>query len=179
MTDPHDDDDRDTIAAWVTACVIALCGLVVYAVNEQLCLWNLPTVSIDSNESPTLLGSDWVDHEPQGESLVANRRSSKWPTVRARFIASNGDDGWPNDRCAVCGTTVDLNVHHIESFANAPHKELDPGNLVTLCRLHHLHVGHDPDLGGPIRASWSRSNPNVREDAKRMRDKLNPQGTDD
>lgn len=157
-----------------------------------------PTVSTPKHEtqseyvlgSPSLIGSDWIDHDAEdvieshrnGDSLVDARlfvsktkpidrtptrqRSPQWDTVRARFIA----DG--NDSCAVCGTTHDLNVHHVIPFHDDPTKELDPTNLITLCRVHHLLVGHDPDVEGPIKPSWKLSNPNVKADAERLRNKL-------
>lgn len=167
----------EIFAAVIIACLIAV---VLYGMS----LLNSPAVyrpSVRSVEptrgtnkelqSPTLLGSDWIDHEDTERGVVgSSQRSSKWPTVRARFIATRG-----NDRCAVCGSVDDLNVHHVVPFHDDPSLELEPTNLITLCREHHFHVGHDPDCDGPERANWSKSNPNVRRDAERLRKKLNPQ----
>lgn len=116
--------------------------------------------------SPTLVGDDWVDHESvePGGPVSSTPRSPLWRTVRAKFIC----DG--HDTCLVCGTKIDLNVHHVVPFHERPDLELDHSNLVTLCREHHFTIGHDPDGDGPIGPSWRHSNPNVRRDAK----KLNP-----
>lgn len=140
-----------------------------------------------SRETPALLGSDWVDHhdsEP-GESeynqplgLVggtdsarhSHARSPKWPTVRAHWIA----DG--HDSCEACGSRVDLNVHHVIPYAENRLLELDPTNLITLCRDCHFRFGHDPDgPGGTLRPDWKKANPNVRSDAENHRKKLNPE----
>lgn len=160
--------------------------VVVFAVLMVfLCLVATVTTSkqIASN-SPRLLGSDWVDHHAEEPShqipspvmpLMAikkhSSRSPDWPTVRARFIASDN-----NNQCAVCGTQSDLNVHHIVPFSSDPKLELDSTNLITLCREHHLSVGHDPDgPEGPQKPSWRSANRNVRQDAERLRKRLNPQ----
>lgn len=84
---------------------------------------------------------------------VANRsRSSSWPGVRALHLKAHPS-------CAYCGSTKDLEVHHVRPFHLWPNLELDPRNLLTLCeslsRECHLRVGH---LG-----VWSRFNPYVRE----------------
>jgi 5-methylcytosine-specific restriction endonuclease McrA len=90
-----------------------------------------------------------------------NKRSGEWQSLRKRFVES-----YP--RCKACGSTLDLNVHHIEPFHMRPELELEWSNLITLCREHHFKIGHDPD--GPWRwkrPSWSLSNPNVRQDAEK------------
>jgi 5-methylcytosine-specific restriction endonuclease McrA len=81
-------------------------------------------------------------------------RSSKWEKVRNDFIKLN-------PTCAACGTTEDLNVHHIVPFHDDESKELDPTNLITLCRTHHFGVGHD--------SNWKKSNPNVKIDSEMIR----------
>jgi hypothetical protein len=47
-------------------------------------------------------------------------------------------------------------------FHIRPNLELDPSNLITLCRGHHLYVGHN--------GNWKLWNPRVREDAADLRD---------
>ena len=91
-------------------------------------------------------------------------RSSRWISVRRDHIAKNPE-------CVACGSRKDLNVHHIKPFHSHPELELEPSNLITLCREHHFRIGHDPD--GPWRPrspSWSESNPRVRKDAQRWRE---------
>ena len=65
----------------------------------------------------------------------AGNRSSQWPKVRAEFLKTHST-------CAVCGSTKKLQVHHIEPYHLHPELELDPKNLITLCKKHHLEFGH-------------------------------------
>jgi len=76
-------------------------------------------------------------------------RSPEWDKVRDNFLKNNS-------KCAVCGSTENLNVHHIFPFhycvdneINRPDLELDPCNLITLCETkgynHHLLIGHFDD----------------------------------
>src|SRR5215471_21747477 len=76
------------------------------------------------------------------------KRSSKWPEVEREFRETH-------PRCAACGATDQLNVHHMFPFhfvviCGRPDLELDPRNLITLCtepRLeHHLLLGHLDDF---------------------------------
>ena len=86
-------------------------------------------------------------------------RATQWPTVRANHVAK-----YP--RCAACGSGEALNVHHIEPFHERPDLELDPANLITLCRRHHFEIGHDPDgPWRPQRPDWTKSNSRVIRDA--------------
>ena len=86
-------------------------------------------------------------------------RSSEWVQVRSDFVRKH-------PRCEACGSTNNLNVHHVEPFHQRPDLELVEDNLITLCREHHFRIGHDPDGKGPRKPSWLESNPNVRTDAK-------------
>lgn len=63
------------------------------------------------------------------------RRSSQWEPTRAAHIQAQG---W----CALCGTSKDLEVHHLTPVHIAPELELDPANLITLCRHCHFEAGH-------------------------------------
>ncbi len=86
-------------------------------------------------------------------------RSSEWSAVRAAHVKRH-------PACLACGSVEQLNVHHIEPFHLRPDLELEPTNLVTLCREHHFRIGHDPDgPWKPQKPSWIKSNPNVRQDA--------------
>lgn len=62
-------------------------------------------------------------------------RSNGWRKVRNLQIKL-----FP--RCAVCGTKKTPEAHHIKSFKNKPELELDPDNLITLCRRCHFVFGH-------------------------------------
>lgn len=79
------------------------------------------------------------------------RRSPHWDDVRTAHLAR---EGW----CRWCGSTVNLEVHHVTPFHLRPDLELDPANLITLCEQFgtacHLRIGH---LG-----CWTDHNPHVR-----------------
>lgn len=80
-------------------------------------------------------------------------RSSRWPALERAFLREHPE-------CAACGTRVHLQVHHEEPFALYPAKELDWGNLITLCmgpNECHFRIGHDYD--------WRKFNRHVRRDA--------------
>lgn len=91
------------------------------------------------------------------------RRSSKWPALRKRIIKRD-------KRCAVCGSTTKLEVHHILPYHTHPELELDELNLIVLCERKrsglncHLLMGHRGDY-----RSW---NPTVRSDAAEWNRKL-------
>lgn len=104
----------------------------------------------------------WELLEAVGQDEILGLRSSAWQTVRDDYV-----DQHP--ACEVCGTTSELNVHHILPFHMYPTLELDPSNLITLCRTHHYRVGHDPDGTGPLRPNWKSFNPDVWDDAKRIK----------
>jgi hypothetical protein len=78
------------------------------------------------------------------------KRSSKWPALRSLWLGLA-------PRCRACLRKDSLEVHHAEPVHVAPEKELDPANLVTLCRGCHLVFGH--------LNSWESWNANCKEDA--------------
>lgn len=85
-------------------------------------------------------------------------RSGRWATVRRLHLERE-------PACAACGRDGDLEVHHIEPYHKRPELELDDGNLVTLCADPcHLVFGH--------LLNFKRSNPSVREDAARYRQRI-------
>jgi len=85
-------------------------------------------------------------------------RSDKWDEVRDAFIKKH-------PTCAICGSTINLQVHHIFPFhyciaLGRPDLELDDRNLMTLCETqgfdHHLLIGHFDD--------FKSSNLNIKND---------------
>jgi hypothetical protein len=111
-----------------------------------------------------LAGDLEVDEDDQlsDEGLFGAARSGKWSEVRRDFLKLH-------PACEACGITTDLNCHHIKPFNQFPELELDPKNLITLCRKHHFEVGH---LG-----NWRTANATVREDAAKIRIGLGRQVT--
>ena len=89
-------------------------------------------------------------------------RSGRWGTVRKNYLEFNKE-------CAVCGATKNLVVHHMVPVHVDPTKELDNDNFVVLCETPtfncHLFFGH--------LKNWTRFNPNILEDAKNWKEKLN------
>jgi hypothetical protein len=76
------------------------------------------------------------------------KRSSDWSDVQKTFKAAH-------PKCAACGATEPVNVHHMFPFhfvvlCGRPDLELDPRNLITLCTEprfeHHLLLGHLDDF---------------------------------
>lgn len=100
---------------------------------------------------------DWWDGR-----LLGGARNPKWREVRAQHIAL-----YP--KCAVCNKKSSLlkpnEVHHVQMFNLHPELELDPHNLITLCRPCHLLIGH---LG-----SFKSYNEGVRKDALYLNEKIN------
>lgn len=90
--------------------------------------------------------------------IVDYSRSPKWPSVRKEHLKYQ-------PVCQACGRDNDLEVHHITPYHQAPEKELDPNNLITLCSKNcHLLIGHLMDY-----KSW---NENVVEDCKLFSSKI-------
>lgn len=100
----------------------------------------------------------------QGKAGPGTLRSTKWSSVRKKFLQVN-------NRCAVCGNNKKLEVHHKKSFHKHPELELDTNNLITLCESKkngvtcHLLFGH---LG-----NYKSINDNVDKDVKTWNTKIN------
>ena len=81
---------------------------------------------------------DWLLDLFQDRTFGA-ARSPKWSQVRAQHLAL-----YP--KCAVCGTKGSFlkpnEAHHCTPFHKKPALELEPKNLITLCRRDHLLFGH-------------------------------------
>ena len=84
-------------------------------------------------------------------------RSDKWPEVEQAFKKAH-------PTCAVCGSKKSLNVHHIKPFHLNQELELDPTNLITLCRPHHLLCGHLME--------WASWNITVKDDAQHWKERI-------
>jgi hypothetical protein len=85
--------------------------------------------------------------------IYSAARSSKWPSLRRRYLALH-------PHCAACGSSEQVEPHHIRPFHLRPDKELDADNLISLCEKHgcHLAFGHNYD--------WQAFNPHVGEDCR-------------
>jgi 5-methylcytosine-specific restriction protein A len=83
-------------------------------------------------------------------ALGISDRSPEWPRVRQEHLARH-------PRCEVCDRKRRIEVHHIVPYWVDRTLELEPRNLISLCRTHHFWFGH---LG-----SWASWNPDVLLDA--------------
>ena len=148
-----------------------------------------------TSDSPTLI-EDEPDHPSIEAEIAAETRmpagvvGSPVQDLRAEY-ASDYRRGQKIkhaecDHCEGCGITEaeakeqggQLNDHHKKSVKRIFQEGLptsligDPKNLIRLCRNCgdecHFRIGHDPDgPDGPLKPTWSESNPNVERDAKR------------
>jgi len=84
-------------------------------------------------------------------------RSSGWSLVRKIHIIKN-------NTCACCGRENKLEVHHVKDYSEHPELELDPENLITLCRGCHFSLGH--------LFNWKSINPEIVEDSKWLLEKV-------
>lgn len=98
----------------------------------------------------------WANTPSRGSIPAQHRRSGEWKRVRRHHLRS-----YPT--CAACGRGSRITVHHVVPVSVDPSRELDPSNLITLCRGWrseggcHLKYGH--------RGSWSSWNPLVIREA--------------
>jgi 5-methylcytosine-specific restriction protein A len=127
--------------------------------------WMLVGFDHDRQAERHFLLSNIIDWHPEQTggilAFAAKPRHRLWRGVRQRHLTL-----FPE--CAATGSRELLEVHHVLPYHEHPELELDPGNLITLTNrpatpMHFL-LGH---LG-----NWSSWNPNVREDAARMREKI-------
>jgi 5-methylcytosine-specific restriction protein A len=104
----------------------------------------------------------------QGKAFFIEKRSNQWPWIRQVFLKKN-------PKCCVCGTTKNLEVHHIIPFQYRPDLELVESNLITLCESKkkgvncHLFFGHLGD--------YVKYNPSVIVDANIWKLKIDDSGT--
>ena len=91
-------------------------------------------------------------------NLFYSDRSPSWRKVRSEHIKQQ-------PFCQACGSKNKLEVHHIEPYNINPDRELDPTNLITLCKTCHFVFGHLMDY-----KSW---NPSVINDCVSYLKKIN------
>ena len=95
------------------------------------------------------------------EAKPAEARSPKWPALEKAHLLKE-------PACVACGGTTHLEAHHIIPFHVDSSKELDPTNLITLCR----HPSHDDHFIWGHFCDFKAWNPNVREDASEYHEKM-------
>jgi hypothetical protein len=88
-------------------------------------------------------------------------RSTQWPALRRRAIEAQ-------PFCSCCHAVKRLDVHHVMPFHLDKALELDPKNLIVLCRRCHLLFGHFDD--------WKSFNAAVRADAAAWAEKITRRG---
>lgn len=100
----------------------------------------------------------YLDRQYSDGVSIYESRSPEWPRVRAEHLEKE-------PICVICGSKLDIQVHHILPYRKYPELELDGKNLITLCGSkmynHHFLVGHAGNYMG-----W---NPHVREDSRLLK----------
>lgn len=148
-----------TVAALLSVVSAALCGCQSLTVSQQqlVDLTNAvqqvqilytqiePYIPMVQEAAQQLLKGEAV-----GGMEARGDRSPQWRTVRDRYASAH-------PFCAFCGSSS-VDVHHIHPVHLFPSKELDPDNLVSLCRVHHFIYGHGGD--------WKGFNPDVMVDSE-------------
>lgn len=97
-----------------------------------------------------------VAHSVVREHAKRVTRSPQWHGVRMTAIKDN-------PKCACCGDTTNLQVHHLVPFHTKPELELDPKNLVVVCMGKnecHILIAHGD--------SFKRYNPYLAADIKNI-----------
>ena len=97
---------------------------------------------------------DWL----AGKPLLGGLRGPLWNQTKREFEKLHPKI------CAVCGITKKIELHHCLPYHLDKSKENDFNNLIWLCRLHHLWVGH---LG-----SFFSFNSEVKRDSEFCRKKI-------
>lgn len=89
------------------------------------------------------LVSSYMEQSIEQSKTHGAPRSDRWPEVRSEFLKGNKS-------CAACGSSKDVQVHHVVAFHTHPELELDPSNFMPLCegmeRNCHRFVGHLDDF---------------------------------
>jgi len=79
--------------------------------------------------------------------------SDAWQNIRKKIL--NRD----NNKCVVCGTSSNLDIHHI-TYERVGNEDVD--DLVTVCRKHHNEIhkkyGYDYDKKFPVIFSENSNN---------------------
>lgn len=96
---------------------------------------------------------------PMAVRFRLESRSPDWATVRRKHLDKN-------PKCAACGGSQQLEVHHLLPFHLYPELELVPENLLTLCERRgcHLRIGHS--------FNWSAYNAHCIADAALQLDRI-------
>ncbi len=92
---------------------------------------------------------------------TSNSRHPKWKSISLNYRKKMG-------KCAVCGKTTNLVVHHKMPFHMNPEKELDENNFVVLCENRPVNCHY---LFGHL-MNWQGYNPNINEDIETWNKKL-------
>lgn len=73
-----------------------------------------------------------IEFDAKRGSADSRGYDAEWRKFRARIIKAHPFCGEPG-----CGSTDRLNVDHIVTVRDAPHRRLDPTNVQVLCHKHH------------------------------------------
>lgn len=88
----------------------------------------------DENQDGVEADDETVGPIAFGATTHGEPRSPQWPGVRNKFAAEH-------PLCECCGAKTQ-EIHHKHPFHLKPELELDPDNLIALCKRCHLLIGH-------------------------------------
>lgn len=69
-------------------------------------------------------------------------------------------------KCEVCGSVIDVHAHHIQHASSRPDLQLEPSNIVLLCKTCHAKEHENESVNGLILSQHVRGRPLVRVDWK-------------
>lgn len=84
-----------------------------------------------NGEEGTYVIVDWYENNDIGGNRK-KRLNYSYRKFREQVLQRDGY------RCQWCGSTENLHVHHILSFAENPNLRLEPSNAITLCKKCHM-----------------------------------------
>lgn len=91
---------------------------------------------MDCNEQETLQGKDWYYN--------VYLKSDEWKEIRGRIIEKYGH------KCACCGSSENLRVHHLYYNSASSNEQDDERNLVCLCDSCHIRFHRAKDFESKI-----------------------------
>jgi|GEM_PF-2288009 len=129
----------------------------------KFCYCGLPSKIIINIKTLNVMATTYTRSKADHEES----RNEKWPEYRDAYLKTNG-------KCAVCGATKDLQVHHIYpvSYIYAVGREdleLNFKNYMTLCETEHGSVGENHHLLIGHLDNFKSRNSNVKGDTARFK----------
>lgn len=131
--------------------ILATCGFVRKYACCPKCFGEIQYYSVDCENGSIQYQArcsqcDWFAPVPHIENKNKDRISQNKRAAWGRAVIER--DGY---RCRRCGSTEDLEAHHIQDYANHPALRFDLDNGITLCRK-----CHDMEHPWRVNKDWRR-----------------------